>query len=78
MCNNKKMLSIAIDISQMLFNNQCSYDEAEEILQLMQHEIKQQRENYEYATIEDYINGVKTNFANDVVICPLHHLDGFC
>ena len=78
MFNSKKILSVAVDISQLLCNNQCTYDETEEILQLLQSEIKHQRENYEYDTAKDFFNGDKTNCANDIIIKSLRHIDGFC
>lgn len=76
--NNKKWLSVAIDISQLLYNNQCTFDETEKILQFLQSEFKQQRENYEYDTVDDFISRNKSRYANDIIIQPLHHLNGFC
>ena len=78
MFENKKILSVAIDISQFLFDRQWTYDEVEGILSLLQAEFKQRRENYEYDTFEDWKHNHKTAYANDIVIKPLKHIDEFC
>ena len=69
--NNKKCLSTAIDVSQLLYNNQCTYDEAEKVLDLLQAEFKQQRENYEYDSVSDLMNCKKSRYADDITIQPL-------
>lgn len=73
-----KVLYLTIEISQMLRNNQCTYAETERILELLNDEFKQQRENLEYETLDDYIAGYKTNHVDNKVIQSLNHVDGFC
>lgn len=51
---------MTIEITRLLHKYQCTYNETDEILSLLADEIKQQREDFEYETINDYINGNKT------------------
>lgn len=73
-----KKLYVTVEISQLLYKYQCTYNEAEEILQLVTDEIKQQRDNLEYDTIDDYLYGYKTNFVDGNVIQPLNHVEPYC
>ena len=75
--NNKKILSTAIDISQLLFNNQCTYFETEEVIALIQDELRLQRENIEYDSIHNLRKRNKTNCADNEVIRPLKHVNLF-
>ncbi len=75
---NTKKLYLTVEISQLLHKYQCTYSEADEILQLITSEIKQQRDDREYDTINDYINGHKTNYASDKIIQPLNHIEPYC
>lgn len=75
--NNKKILSTAIDISQLLFNKQCTYFETEEVLALIQDELRLQRENIEYDSIHNLRKGNKINCADNEIIRPLKHVNLF-
>jgi hypothetical protein len=78
MQTNYKVLSTAIDITQLLQQNNCTYNEATKILNLVTAELKQQQENLEYATFDDYFLGTKTADANDKVVTALNHVDEYC
>ena len=54
MQTNYKVLSTAIDITQLLQQNNCTYNEATKILNLVTAELKQQQESLEYATFDNY------------------------
>ena len=41
-------------------------------------ELKQQQENIEYPTVDDYLSNHKTHNANNQVIAALNHIDGYC
>lgn len=75
---NTKKLYLAIEISQLLHKYECTYNEADEILELITSEIKQQREDFEYDTLDDYINGNKTRCVDNEVIQPLNHVEPYC
>lgn len=78
MQTNYKVLSTAIDITQLLQQNNCTYNEATKILNLVTAELKQQQENLEYATFDDYFLGTKTADANNKVVTALNHVDEYC
>lgn len=73
-----KILYLSVEISQMLKNHECTYSEVEEILALLTDEFKEQRNELEYATCDDYFNGNKTSYVDNDVIMALNHVDGFC
>lgn len=73
-----KVLYLTVEISQMLINNQCTYSEAERILDILTDEFKQQREELEYDTFDDYFAGHKTNHVGDKVVQSLNHVNGVC
>ena len=73
-----KILYLTVEISQMLKNNQCTYAEVERILDILTDEFKQQREELEYETLDDYFNQHKAYNANGVIIQSLNHVDGIC
>lgn len=75
---NSKKLYLIVEISQLLYKYDCTFNEAEEILSLITGEIKQQRENKEYATVSDYYNGNKTKCADNDIIQPLNHIEPYC
>lgn len=75
---DSKKLYLTVEISQLLNRYGCTYNEAEEILSLITDEIKQQRENKEYATVSDYIYGNKTRCADDEPVQPLNHVESYC
>ncbi len=73
-----KILYLSVEISQMLKNQKCTYSEVEQILALLIDEFKEQRNELEYATYDDYFNGQKTNHVDNYPIQALNHVDGFC
>ncbi len=73
-----KRLYLTVEIIQLLHKHACTYAESEDILSIVQDELKQQREQYEYDTVDDFINGYKNRNADDVIIKPLNHVEGFC
>ncbi|RGH55060.1 hypothetical protein DW846_02420 [Ruminococcus sp. AM36-2AA] len=77
MQTNHKVLSTVIDITQLLCKNSCTYDEAYKILNMVTAEFKQQQENLEYATYDDYFAGTKTDDVSNKVIAPLNHAGGY-
>ena len=74
--NSKKLY--LVEISQLLSKYNCTFSEAESILSLSLSEIRQQRENLEYDTTLDYINGNKTKSADNEEIQPLQHIESYC
>lgn len=62
----------------MLKNHECTYSEAEEILALVANEFKEQRNELEYATYDDYFSGHKTAYVGNDVVMALNHIEGFC
>ena len=73
-----KVLYLTVEISQMLRNNQCTYAEVERILDILTSEFKQQREELEYETLDDYFIGHKTNHVENKVVESLSHVSGIC
>lgn len=78
MQTNYKVLSTAVDITQLLQQNNCTYNDAEKILNLVVAELKQQRENLEYDTFDDYFSRTKTIDVSNKVITALNHVDEYC
>lgn len=74
---NKK-LYLAVEITQLLRKHNCTYKEANEILSLLNDEFKQQREDFEFESIDDYIKGNKTRNVENSVIQPLNHVEPYC
>ena len=75
---NSKKLYLTVEISQLLNRYGCTYNEAKEILSLIAEESKQQRENNEYETMTDFINGNKTRCVDNEIIKPLNHVEPYC
>lgn len=73
-----KTLYLSVEISQMLKKHKCTYSEVEEILALLTDELKEQRNELEYATYDDYFSGYKTNHVDNDVVMALNHVGGFC
>lgn len=61
----------------MLKNHECTYSEVEEIFALLTDEFKEQRNELEYATYDDYFSGHKTAYVGNDVVMSLNHVDGF-
>lgn len=76
--SNKKILSSMIDITQLLNQHKFTYNEIEHLISLLQDWIKQSREEYEYNTIDDFINGNRTNIADNVIVGGLNHVKDYC
>ena len=79
--NNKyisKTLYLSVEISKMLKNQECTYSAVEEILAIPTDEFKEQRNELEYATYDDYFSGHKTSHVDNDVVMALNHVDGFC
>lgn len=72
-----KTLYLSVKISQMLKNHECTYSEVEEILALLTDEFKEQRNELEYATYDDYFSGHKTAYVGNDVVMSLNYVDGF-
>lgn len=73
-----KILSTTVSITQFLADQNCTYDEVDKIVELLQSWIKQARENNEYKTIANYISGNKLKSVNNDVIQPLNHVEPYC
>ena len=74
---NSKKSYLAVEITQLLYKYGCTYNETDEILQLITNEIQQQRENKEYDTVDDYFNGIKRLHVDDEIISPLNHVEPY-
>lgn len=75
---HSKKLWLAVEIFQLLYRYNCTYNEADEILKLITAEIKQQREDFEYDTIDEYFANTKSRRADHQIIQPLNHVDHYC
>ncbi len=73
---NKKLYLI-VEISQLLANQKCTYSEAKSILSILTDEFKQQCEELEYNTLDDYFNNKKCCNAGNQVIKSLNHVDEY-
>lgn len=74
---NSKKLYLVVEISQLLSKYNCTFSEAENILSLSLSEIQQQRENLEYDTTLDYINGNKAKNVDNEEIKPSQHIEPY-
>lgn len=63
---------------QVLHQYGCTYNNVETILAIVINTIKQQREEFEYNSIDDFINENKTHVADNDIVKPLNHIDGLC
>ena len=73
-----KILSTTISITQLLANENCTYNEADKIIETLQDWIKQSRQDNEHDTVTDFISGSKTRCVDDVVVKPLNHVEPYC
>lgn len=76
--NTSKKWWLVTEISQLLYKYDCTYNQAEEIIEGFTDVIKQQREESEYDTIDDFISGKKTKCIDNDVIQPLNHFKPYC
>lgn len=72
-----KNLYLVIEITQLLYKNNRTYDDVEKILDMLQDEFKTQRECLEYDDVEDYLQGRKIADVSSKVIQPLNHVEGY-
>lgn len=72
-----KILYLVVEITQLLQKHSCTFNEAEKIVAILHDEIKQQREDLEYNTIDDFIMQIKTHIADDDKIVSLNHVNGY-
>ena len=73
-----KILSTTISITQLLANENCTYNEADKIIETLKDWIKQSRQDNEYDTVTDFINDNKTKCVDDDVVKPLNHVEPYC
>lgn len=71
----RPLTPILSSVTQLLAQNNCTYDEADHIIFLLQDWIKEARLNREYDTIHDYQTGNKTACMNNAVITPMGIID---
>ena len=69
-----KSLYVTIELSQLLRKYDCTFNEAEEYLQMLLAEVRAQRECKEYATLNDYFKGHKTRICDNDVVTPLNRV----
>ena len=69
---------VTIELSQLLRKYDCTFNEAEDYLQLLLDEVKAQRECKEYDTLDDYFNEHKTHICDNDIVEPLRHVEGYC
>lgn len=72
-----KILYLVVEITQLLQKYSCTFNEAEKIIAILHDEIKQQREDLEFNTIDDFIMQIKTRIADDDPIVPINHVNGY-
>lgn len=73
-----KVLSTTVSITRLLAEKDCTYNETDKIIELLQSWIKQSREETEYDTVANYIKGNKTKCVDNNVIKPLNHVEPYC
>jgi len=69
---------LIIEITQLLNQHSCTYTDAETIITILNDTIKQQREELEYKSVDDFIKGERFYIADNDIIQPLNHVDGWC
>ena len=72
-----KNLYLIVEITQLLHQNNCTYDDVEKILFILQDEFKQQRECLEYNDVDDYLQGKKTDDVSNKIVQQLNHVKGY-
>ena len=73
-----RILWTLVEITQILNEQECTIDDAEKIIQLLSSYIKQQREDIEYGSTDNYILNRKINNASNKIIEAMNHTDGYC
>lgn len=69
-----KTLSVLVSLTEVLADNECTYNQTDEIVELMRGWLKQSREDIEYDTVHDYMKQVKSRSADNLTIRPLNHV----
>lgn len=72
-----KNLYLVIEITQLLYKNNRTYDDVKKILDILQDEFKTQRECLEYDDVDDYLQGRKTVDVSNKIVQPLNHVEGY-
>lgn len=72
-----KNLYLVIEITQLLYKNNRTYDDIKKILDILQDEFKTQRECLEYDDVDDYLQGRKTVDVSNKIVQPLNHVEGY-
>lgn len=66
--NVEKTLSCVWKIFDIIYNTQCTYDEAEDILKMVADGIRISRRDLEYETFTDYLKRHKTRDVSNEII----------
>ena len=72
-----KNLYLVIEITQLLYKNNRTYDDVKKILDILQDEFKTQRECLEYDDVDNYLQGRKTADVSNKIVQPLNHVEGY-
>lgn len=72
-----KNLYLVIEITQLLYKNNRTYDDVKKILDILQDEFKTQRECLEYDDVDDYLQGRKTADVSNKIVQQLNHVEGY-
>lgn len=72
-----KNLYLVIEITQLLYKNNRTYDDVKKILDILHDEFKTQRECLEYDDVNYYLQGRKTANISNKIIQPLNHVEGY-
>lgn len=73
-----KTLWTLVEITQILNEQECTIDDAEKILHLLSSYIKQQREDIEYGSTDNYVSNRKIDNASNKIVEPMNHIDEYC
>lgn len=69
-----KIAYLYVEISRFLNKHQCTYDEFEDVMDVLVDEYRTRRKLIEYDTRDDYLNNRKRYDCGQDVIEPLHHI----
>lgn len=67
-------LQVTIEITQLLNESGCTYNEIDEFLLSLRQHYKEIREQKEYDTVHDFISGIKTRDIGSNVVDALHNV----
>lgn len=74
---NHKNIRLVISITQLLAKYNCTFEETDKILSLIDSEIKMQRRNLEYKSIKNFMENNKVYNADDDYIVPLNFTEEY-